>query len=269
MSNFVPTGSILDEILSHKVTEIQQRMSQTPLDTLKTLAYRVSQPMDFTGALRRDDKNVALIAEVKKASPSKGILIEDFDPLKIAQTYADNGASAISVLTDEKYFQGHLAYLEKINEQIEDIPTLRKDFIIDPYQVYEARIARADAVLLIVAALTDSQLRDLHTLIEELKMNALVEVHNEDELKRALAIGASLIGVNNRDLKTFEVNLETTKRLAAHVPQEVTLVAESGIKSADDVRHMGELGAHAVLVGEALVTADDIASATKSLSLQA
>jgi indole-3-glycerol phosphate synthase len=268
MSKFVPTDSILDKILSHKVTEIKDRMDGTPLDTLQTMARRVSKPLDFAGALRRDDDRVALIAEVKKASPSKGVLLDDFAPVDIARTYAENGASAVSVLTDETFFQGHLSYLEQINEHTE-IPTLRKDFIIDPYQVYEARIARADAVLLIVAALTDAQLRELHALIEDLKMSALVEVHNEDELQRALTIGATLIGINNRDLKTFEVNLETTQRLAQQVPQDVTLVAESGIKSAADVRQMGASGAHAVLVGESLVTADDIAAATRELSLQA
>ncbi len=268
MSKFVPTDSILDKILTHKVTEIESRSEKAPLDTLQIMVRRVSKPVDFAGALRRDDGQVALIAEVKKASPSKGVLIEDFEPVEIARTYADNGASAVSVLTDEKFFQGHLSYLEQINEHVE-IPTLRKDFIIDPYQVYEARIARADAVLLIVAALSDTQLRDLHALIEDLNMAALVEVHNEDELERALNIGATLIGINNRDLKTFEVNLATTQRLAEHVPPDVTLVAESGITSAADVRQMGASGAHAVLVGESLVTAADIAATTQRLSLQA
>jgi len=260
---FLKTNSILDKILAHKVIEIQERQKKAPLATVREMATRVSSPQDFVAALRRD--SVALIAEVKKASPSKGILIEDFDHLKLAQIYADNGAAAISVLTDEQFFQGHLAYLEAISHHV-NVPLLRKDFIIDVYQVYEARMARASAVLLIVACLSDSQLRDLYAAITELKMAALIEVHNELELERALQLGAELIGINNRNLKTFDVDLQTTQRLAKRVPGNVTLVAESGLKSADDVTKMGQMGAHAVLVGTGLVTSTDIARTVREFS---
>lgn len=262
---FVATDSILDKILAHKVDEIEARKAHASLLTLREMSERVSPPLDFAGALRREA--VALIAEVKKASPSKGVLLEDFDHLALAKTYAQSGASAISVLTDEQFFQGHLTYLEEI-AHVAHVPKLRKDFIIDAYQVYEARIARADAVLLIVAALTDEQLQTLHDQITALGMAALVEVHNEAELERALKIGATLVGINNRDLKTFEVDLGTTAKLASKVPDEVTLVAESGIKSAQDVAQMGVLGAHAVLVGESLVKSADVSQTVREFSSQ-
>ena len=165
----------------------------------------------------------------------------DFNHIVLGATYASNGAAAISVLTDEEFFQGHLRYLKELSKSV-NVPTLRKDFIIDPYQVYEARIARASAVLLIVAALEDSQLADLYALITELKMTALVEVHNEEELERAMKITPKLVGVNNRDLKTFTVDLATTERIAKLVPDTVTLVAESGLKSAEDIARMGDNG---------------------------
>lgn len=262
---FVPTDSILDKILAHKVEELAQRKSRSPLNVLREMSQRVSPPYNFAAALRREA--VALIAEIKKASPSQGVLLEDFDHRALATTYARNGAAAISVLTDEQFFQGHLSYLEEVHQTVAT-PTLRKDFIIDEYQIYEARIARADAVLLIVAALTDAQLQSLHDRTTALSMAALVEVHNETELERALKIGATLIGINNRDLKTFEVDLGTTARLAPLVPDDVTLVAESGIKSAQDVAQMGVLGAHAVLVGEALVKATDVAQTVREFSSQ-
>lgn len=266
MSKFVRTETILDKILEHKVTEVETAKVRSPLQTVRELSERALKPEDFIGALNRD--TVALIAEVKKASPSKGVMVEDFNHMAIAEAYAENGASAISVLTDENFFQGHLLYLKEISREV-DIPTLRKDFIIDPYQVYEARIARASAVLLIVAALEDAQLADLHALITESGMSALVEVHNEDELERAMKISPALIGVNNRDLKTFTVDLATTERIAKLVPDDVTLVAESGMKSGDDVARMGAMGAHAVLIGEGLVTSGDIAGAVQEFSSQA
>lgn len=265
MSKFVRTDSILDKILDKKIEEVEAAKKRSPLTTVRELSERVSKPGDFIKALRRD--TVALIAEVKKASPSKGVLIEDFDHLALANTYAGNGASAISVLTDEPFFQGHLMYLKEISRNV-DIPTLRKDFIIDPYQIYEARIARASATLLIVSALEDSQLADLHTLIYEIGMTALVEVHNEAELERAMKISPKLVGVNNRDLKTFTVDLGTTERIAKLVPDDVTLIAESGLKSAKDIARMGEMGAHAVLIGEGLVTSDDISATVQEFSSQ-
>lgn len=268
-TQYVKTDTILDKILAHKVEEIAAEKARlTPAIARQKAALAVDPeraPRDFMGALRRE--TVALIAEVKKASPSKGVLIEDFDPVAIGTTYAQNGAAAISVLTDEHFFQGHLGYMGAVRKAV-DVPVLRKDFIIDPYQVYVARGFCADACLLIVAALSDSQLADLYALITELGMTALVEVHNESELERALKIDAKLIGVNNRDLKTFEVDLETTARVAASVPSDVLLVAESGIRNAADVYHMGQLGAHAVLVGESLVKSQDIAAAVHDYSHQ-
>ncbi|MEL7435729.1 MAG: indole-3-glycerol phosphate synthase TrpC [Chloroflexota bacterium] len=265
---FVKTDTILDKILETKVQEVARAKVRANLQTVRSMAGRVSKPHDFIGALRKDDNTVALIAEIKKASPSRGVLIEDFDHLALGRTYAENGASAISVLTDEQYFQGHLRYLEEVDEALDSTPLLRKDFVIDPYQVYEARMARASAVLLIVAALDDAQLSDLHTLITELGMAALVEVHNEAELERALKIEPKLIGINNRDLKTFNVDVKTTERIAQLVPDDVTLVAESGLKTAEDVAKMGQMGAHAVLIGEGLVTADDIGATVRSFSSQ-
>ena len=262
---FVKTDTVLDKILAHKVDEVAQQKRLLPFDRLKALIAEANPPRDFAAALRRE--TVALIAEVKKASPSKGVLIEDFHPVRIAKAYADNGAAAISVLTDARFFQGSLDYLKAIRAAV-DVPLLRKEFVIDPYQVIEARAAGADAVLLIVAALADTQLVDLHDLIVAQRMTPLVEVHNEDELKRALKIGAAVIGINNRDLKTFHVDLATTARLAKQIPDHVTLVAESGIMSADNVREMGRLGAHAVLVGESLVKSGDIAASVQAYSSQ-
>ena len=253
---YVKTNTILDKILAHKQDELNRRTS-LPDD------IQLTPPRDFIAALRRD--TVALIAEVKKASPSKGVLIENFDPVKICMTYNENGASAISVLTDERFFQGHLDYLHLVKQAV-DVPVLRKDFIIDGCQVDEARAFGADAVLLIVAALDDPQIADLHAHIVGLGMSALVEVHNEAEMERALKLGASLIGINNRDLKTFEVDLGTTARLAQLVPAEVVLVAESGVRNAVDVRQMGAYGAHAVLVGESLVKSDDLPGTVRAFS---
>ncbi|NDJ62162.1 MAG: indole-3-glycerol phosphate synthase TrpC [Chloroflexi bacterium] len=268
-TKFVKTDTILDQILAHKVEEVGSKIGQSPaaVAEMRRAAEAADSPRPFAAALRRADQ-MALIAEVKHASPSKGVLIEDFDPVTLGTTYAANGAAAISVLTDERFFMGHLDDLQTVRSNVA-IPVLRKDFIIDPFQVYEGRAAGADALLLIVAALTDAQLADLHAQISGLGMAALVEVHDEAELERALKIGAQVIGVNNRDLKTFREDLGTTGRVAAQVPPAVTLVAESAIRSAEDVRRMGSLGAHAVLVGEALVRADDLAAQVRGFSSQA
>lgn len=264
-SSFVKTDTMLDKILAHKQDEIAASKTRIPLQQLMRATYAVSAPRDMMGTLHRE--HVALIAEVKRASPSKGILIENFNPLGLAMTFAHYGAAAISVLTDERFFQGHLDYLTVIRDQA-DVPVLRKDFVIDPYQVYEGRAAGADATLLIVAALHDSQLAELYKAAADLEMAVLVEVHNEAELERALKVGAKLIGINNRDLKTFDEDLGTMARLAGLVPKEVTLVAESAIRSTEDVRRMGELGAHAVLVGEGLVKAGNIAEKVREFSSQ-
>lgn len=267
MSHFTKTDTILDKILAHKVDEIAAAQREVPLAELRSVVDAQTEPPNFVSALQRE--TVALIAEVKKASPSKGVLIEDFDHLGLAKLYAEHGAAAISVLTDQQFFQGNLAFLREVNQNV-TIPTLRKDFIIDPYQIYEARAAGAAAVLLIVAALSDSQLSDLHAQITALGMSALVEVHNRAELERALNIqDLALLGINNRDLKTFQVELSTTQQLAADVPEHLTLVAESGLKSSHDIARMGAFGAHAVLIGEGLVTASDIAATVRDFSSQA
>jgi indole-3-glycerol phosphate synthase len=263
--SYVKTDTILDKILAHKVEEVAAAKNRLPLAELRPSAEASPKPKDFMGALKRD--TVALIAEVKKASPSKGVLIEDFQALEIGKAYSENGAAAISILTDEKFFMGHLDYLRLLSREL-PIPTLRKDFIIDPYQVYEARDAGAAAVLLIVAALEDAQMADLHALISSLGMAALVEVHNEEELERALKLNASLIGVNNRDLKSFHVDMGTTERIAKLCPPEITLVAESGMKSVEDVAAMGRIGAAAVLIGEGLVTSGKLAETVREFSSQ-
>jgi indole-3-glycerol phosphate synthase len=261
---YVKTDTILDKILARKVEDLR-KVDSAFLAHATRLAYEAPPARDFAAALHGE--SVALIAEIKKASPSKGILIENFDPVALGTTYAQHGAAAISVLIDEPFFQGHVGYLRIVRATV-SLPVLYKEFVIDPYQAYEARANNADAVLLIVMALEDKQLADLHALITELGMAALVEVHNEAELERALKIGAKLIGVNNRDLRTFREDLDTTARLAKLVPSDVTLVAESAIRSADDVWRMGELGAHAVLVGEGLVKSADIATAVRAFSSQ-
>src|SRR5690349_7273117 len=267
-------GTFLTKILDHKRTEVARQALKVPLAQLEAGIAAAPPPRAFDAALRRLGR-VTLIAEVKKASPSKGVLVENFDPLALARTYAENGAAAISVLTDVRFFQGSLKYLQGIralgdgywgsgvggttptpNTQ-HPIPVLRKDFILDPYQVYEARAYGADALLLIVAALEDAALAELLALTRALGMQALVEVHDEAELERALALGAALVGVNNRDLHTFVTTLETTRRLAARLPAHgrPLLISESGIGSAADVALVREWGVDAVLVGEALVTA--------------
>ena len=218
---------------------------------------------DFAGALRRQ-QGVALIAEVKKASPSAGIIRADFDPVRIAGEYEAAGAVALSVLTDKKFFQGELAYLRQIRATVR-LPLLRKDFIIDELQIHEAVAAGADAVLLIAAILDDAQLLAYRQLAGQLKLAALVEVHDDRELARALAAGAEIIGINNRNLKTFQVDLATTERLAAQIPAGKTIVAESGIHTRADVARVAAAGVHAILVGESLMRSANIAGKVREL----
>ncbi len=263
MSGFTKTGTILDQMIAHKIEEVADAKSRLPARELQAKLADVLPPRDFIEALRRD--SVALIAEVKKASPSKGVFVENFDPVDIATTYYQNGAAAVSVLTDEQFFQGHLDYLTQIKQAVH-LPVLRKEFVIDGYQVTEARVAGADAVLLIVACLSDSQLADLQAQIIEMGMAALIEVHDEAEMERALALQPRLIGVNNRDLRNFEVDLQTTVQLARLCPPEITLVGESGIHHAADVQILAHAGVHAILVGESLILADDRAAKVRELS---
>jgi indole-3-glycerol phosphate synthase len=249
--------NILERILAHKRAELAVSEARTPLEVLEQQLVEAPPVRSFRQAIRQPDGRVAVIAEVKKASPSKGVLREDFDPLHIARVYAQHGASAISVLTDERFFQGHLDYLRAIRQQVA-VPLLRKDFLISRYQVVEARVAGADAVLLIVAALNDTELRELIAFTHELGMDALVEVHTEQEVQRALDAGAAIIGINNRDLTTFHTTLQVTERLAPLIPAGGIIVSESGIDSAEDIRRVAKAGVHAVLVGESLMRAEDV-----------
>lgn len=255
--------SILDEILDWKRTEVAARKQSLPLDVVQRNVASAPPACDMLAALRRPP--VSLIAEVKRASPSKGVLQGHLDSARLARTYESNGAAAISVLTDERFFHGNLDDLRAARRAV-SVPVLRKDFVIDPYQVHEARAAGADAVLLIVSALGDDDLSSLYQLVRRLGMAALVEVHDEDELRRALAICPRIVGVNNRDLRTFQVDLETTARLRALVPEDVVLVAESGVRTADDVARLAAMGADAMLVGEALVRAQDVGAKVRELA---
>lgn len=255
-------ANILDTIVEQKKREVAKlRDSKVTLRSLKNALAKRGDHRGFNYALRHPRRgSVALIAEVKKASPSAGVIRPDFDPLRIAEEYEAAGASCLSVLTDEKFFQGSLEYLKQIRAAVK-LPLLRKDFIIDPRQILEAIKWGADAILLIVAILSDSELKRFHELATEAGLAALVEVHDEDELERALAIDARLIGVNNRDLKTFNVDLATTERLAqktfgARNHEEVVLVAESGIHTRADVERVTRAGASAILVGESLMRGD-------------
>jgi indole-3-glycerol phosphate synthase/phosphoribosylanthranilate isomerase len=256
--------TILDDIFAYKRSELVERKRARPLAHVQAGAERAAPPRDFVAALRGSASRPALIAEVKRASPSRGLLVEDFDPLRLARAYQQNGAAAISVLTDEHFFQGQLDDLRAIRGQV-NLPLLRKDFVFDPYQVYEARAAGADAVLLIAGMLSDAELHALHALAQELGMAALVEVHDEPELRRALAVSPRLIGVNNRDLHTFVVDLATTERLRRFVSPDVTLVAESGIHTPADVDRLARIGADAMLVGESLVVAEDTGAKVREL----
>lgn len=264
----MPT-SILDTILSHKrETEIPARMRARPLDEVRRAAEATpAAPRSFARALRRADGQVALIAEIKRASPSRGDLVKSsFDPVALGQAYARNGAAAISVLTDERFFKGDLTHLSAVRAAV-DVPVLRKDFIVDAYQLYEARAAGADAALLIVAALDDAALRDLHTLARELALTPLVEVHDPAEADRAMRIGAQVIGVNNRDLRTFKVDIETTAACARAIDAAArVLVSESGIFTPADVARVAAMGARAVLVGESIITSGDVAGQVRALS---
>jgi indole-3-glycerol phosphate synthase len=253
---------ILDDIVEAKAEELTKRKQSMPLSALEKLGLKGSKK-DFAAALKGD--GVRLIAEVKMASPSRGVLRTDLDPVELARIYAQNGAAAISVLTEERYFGGSLEHLAAIGEAMDNIPLLRKDFIFDPYQVYESRAGGASALLLIVAILSDSELSELLSLSHELGLMCLVEVHNQAEVERAIMSGAQIIGINNRDLKTFAVDLETTGRLRSLIPQDRIVVSESGIKDRGDVQKLRKWGVDAMLVGEALVTAGDIDKKVKEL----
>ncbi len=257
--------TILDEIFAAKRREVAARRQARPLAQVMAEAAAAPAPLGFAQAVARRDAP-ALIAEIKRASPSRGVLVNDFDPLRLARLYHANGAAAISVLTDEPYFRGSLDDLRQVRALELGLPLLRKDFIFDPYQVYEARAAGADAVLLIAAYLPPALLAELHALICALGMAALVEIHNRAELEAILPVNPTLIGVNNRDLRDFTVRIETTLELRPHVPPGVCLVAESGIHTPQDVARLAEAGVDAILVGEGLVTAPDVGAQVRLLA---
>ncbi len=259
--------NILDDIVAAKRQELALQKESVPLDALQRQAAEQPRPLNLSGALMGG--GIRLIAEVKKASPSRGLLCPDFDPVRLAGTYAANGAAAISVLTDPR-FQGELDHLTvvKASGASGRAPVLRKDFLFDPYQVYEARAAGADALLLIAAILSSTQLQDLLTLSQELWMQCLVEVHNEDELQMALESGAEIIGINNRDLRTFTTDLAVTERLAPLVPRGKVIVSESGISSLEHLQRLRPTRVNAVLIGEALVTAPDVGEKVREFTGQ-
>ncbi|HTS19572.1 MAG TPA: indole-3-glycerol phosphate synthase TrpC [Verrucomicrobiae bacterium] len=257
--------NILDRIVAEKKLEVARLQPQAR--KLRQAAAARKDFRDFARALRRDD-GVALIAEIKKASPSAGVISQNFDPIEIAREYESGGASALSVLTDEKFFQGRIDYLQQIRDVVR-LPLLRKDFIIDELQLHESVARGADAILLIVAILDDAQLRGFRELAAQLHLASLAEVHDEAELDRALASGAEIIGVNNRDLRDFSVSLATTEKLAARLRRgmcaKYTIVAESGIHARADVDRVAKAGANAILVGESLMRSGDIAAKVREL----
>ena len=247
-------SDILNKILATKVEEIAAAKAKLSLDTVKTLASEQPKPRDFVGSIRAKIAagNAAVIAEIKKASPSKGVIRADFNPAEIAKSYEAGGAACLSVLTDLEYFQGSADYLKQARAAC-NLPVLRKDFMIDAYQVYEARAMGADCILLIVAALELSQMRELETIAHELGMAVLVEVHDGDELELALQLETPLVGINNRNLRTFAVTLQTTLGLLSRLPDDRIIVTESGIFTTDDVKLMTDNNVHTFLVGEAFM----------------
>ncbi|MCL5975760.1 MAG: indole-3-glycerol phosphate synthase TrpC [Gammaproteobacteria bacterium] len=252
------TPDILKKILQRKQQEIAERSKRLPINLLQQLAENADPVRGFVEAIERklNAGQSAVIAEIKKASPSKGVLRADFQPAEIALSYQNGGAACLSVLTDQDFFQGHEDYLKQARFACQ-LPVIRKDFIIDPYQVFEARAIGADCILLIVAALDDDQLEQLSQLAIQLDMDVLVEVHNEEELHRAMVMNLPLIGINNRDLHTFETSLETTIKLLNFIPDETIVITESGILGKEDVALMREHGVNGFLVGEAFMRSED------------
>lgn len=254
---------ILDEIIAKRRIRLKAEKEALPFETLRYQAKNsLSGKKDFKSVLKSE--GISIIAEIKKASPSKGLIRSDFNPLRIAREYEQSGAAAISVLTEEDFFMGRSEYLAEV-VKIVGIPVLRKDFIFDPWQVWQSVSLGADAILLIAAVLDKEELRSLLVLANSLGMDALVEVHGKEELEKALNSGAEIIGVNNRDLKTFEVDIETTGKLIGEIPSGVTVVSESGINTAADMKYLKKHGADAALIGESLMRADSISAKMKEL----
>lgn len=258
----IKTGTILSRIIESRRAEVARRRRIMPETVLRIAAGKADAPRDFAGALVRDEVNV--IAEIKKASPSAGVLRREFEPVSLARAFEQSGAAALSVLTEEENFQGALAHLRDARAAV-SLPVLRKDFIVDPWQVWEARAANADSFLLIAAALDDAALAGLLNLGRELGMEALVEVHTAEELERVLAAGARILGVNNRNLHTLEVRVETSLELAGMIPEDRVAVSESGLRSAEDLRKLSAAGFDAFLIGESLMREPDPGAALKRL----
>jgi len=261
-------ADILERILAVKRAEVEQARAQKSSAQMLVEARTQGAPRDFAGALRAKIAagGAAVIAEIKQASPSRGVLRKDFDPAAIARSYFRHGAACLSVLTDAQFFQGSSAHLVRARAAC-DLPVLRKDFIVDPYQVVQARAMGADCILLIVAALDQTQLSELEAAARELRMAVLLEVHDRGELERALALATPLVGINNRDLRSFETRLETTLGLLSAVPDDRIVITESGIMSSQDVQRMRSAGVHAFLVGEAFMRAQDPGSELEKLFL--
>jgi indole-3-glycerol phosphate synthase len=255
---------ILDKIVKAKKEQLKEEMSTVTINEMKNdiknLKYKANSLYE---KLNKKDK-ISVIAEIKKASPSKGIIKEDFNYLQIAKEYYNSDVDAVSVLTEKKFFLGYDKYLKEIRNKY-PLTILRKDFIINEWQIYQSRIIGADAILLIVAILTDDELKRFYSLAKELSLDSIVEVHNEDELKRALKIDVNIIGINNRNLKNFDVSLNTTKKLIAKIPKNKVVISESGIKNKEDIKMLKNLGVDAVLIGESFMRAKSIQESIKSI----
>ncbi len=259
------TPSILEKIKTYKLEDLARRMAEVPLEEMDARAQAAPAPRGFANRLRDDaHSGYGLIAEIKKASPSKGLIREDFDVAALARAYESGGASCLSVLTDTPSFQGDDAFLMEAREACE-LPVLRKDFLYEPYQVVESRALGADCILIIMASVSDEQAVELEQTAMEYNMDVLVEVHNADELERAAVLTSPLLGINNRDLNTFDVTLETTRQLARIVPEGKTIVAESGLFEPGDLSDLARYGARAFLIGESLMRQEDVAAATRHI----
>jgi indole-3-glycerol phosphate synthase len=250
--------NVLTEIISKKTERLKYAKSSIPLRELKKRIYDSKKTRDFKSAVKRTDENIRLIAEIKRASPSKGIIRKDFDPVRIAAIYEEKPVNAISVLTEEDFFQGHLSFILKVRD-VTSKPVLRKDFIFDEYQIYESRASGADAILLIASILEKNQSAEYLHICSELGLSVLFEVHDEHELEKALGVNADIIGINNRDLKTLKIDLATTLRLKKMIPEGRIIISESGINNRSNIVTLQQNGIDAILIGTSFMEADDIA----------